>query len=148
MSIIYGIDPGQERSAMVGWDGKKVVRPIENTNQSILDWIKATPDALIAIEHIRGYGLSAGNELFDTIFWSGRFFEAATLPPGLVCRKDILWHLCDNRKAGDREVRAALLDRIGPKGTKKEPGPMFGISGTHLFSALAVAVTWYDQNIN
>jgi hypothetical protein len=42
-------------------------------------------------------------------------------------------------RAKDPNVRQALLDKIGPVGTKKNPGPLYGVSG-HGWSALAVAV--------
>jgi hypothetical protein len=36
-------------------------------------------------------------------------------------------------------VRQALIDRLGPQGTKKNPGPTYGMR-SHLWAALAVAV--------
>jgi len=60
-------------------------------------------------------------------------------------------HLCKNNRAKDANIRQALLDRFpatgGGKapqiGTKKQPGPLYGVT-SHLWSALAVAVTWAD----
>jgi hypothetical protein len=45
-------------------------------------------------------------------------------------------------------VRASLIDRFGPYkekaiGKKATPGPLFGIHADE-WSALAIAVTWYD----
>ena len=43
-----------------------------------------------------------------------------------------------------RDAGAALLDKIGPQGTKKKPGPTYGFK-SHVWPALAVAVTVADQ---
>jgi hypothetical protein len=52
-------------------------------------------------------------------------------------------------KGGDAAVRAALIERFGPFkedaiGKKSKPGPLFGIA-SHEWSALALAVTWFDR---
>jgi hypothetical protein len=57
-------------------------------------------------------------------------------------------HLCGTNKAKDANVRQALLDMfprtgggaVPQVGTKKEPGPLYGIS-THAWPALGVAIT-------
>jgi hypothetical protein len=42
-------------------------------------------------------------------------------------------------RAKDANIRQALIDRFGAVGTKKMPGPLFGVS-SHYWAALAVAV--------
>jgi len=37
-----------------------------------------------------------------------------------------------------------LIDRFGKQGTKKHPGPLYGIT-KDIIAAFAVAVTWLDQ---
>ena len=58
-------------------------------------------------------------------------------------------HLCGNMRARDGNIRQALLDRFGGKdraiGRKGSYGPLHGISGD-CWSALAVGVTWLEQN--
>jgi hypothetical protein len=65
-------------------------------------------------------------------------------------RATVKAHLCRSAKAKDSNVRQALIDLFGGKenaiGTKKTPGPLYGISGD-VWAALAVAVTWYDANM-
>ena len=51
--------------------------------------------------------------------------EACAIPTLVIC--------CAN-------IRQALLDLIGPQGTKKAPGPTYGVR-SHEWAALAVAVT-------
>ena len=65
-------------------------------------------------------------------------------PITLCYRKDIKLHLCGTTKARDPNVRQALIDRLGKPGTKKNPGPTYGVS-SHAWSALAVAVYASDQ---
>jgi hypothetical protein len=48
------------------------------------------------------------------------------------------------RRAKDQNIRQALIDRLGPPGTKKNPGPTYGVT-SHMWSALAVAVTAHDK---
>lgn len=149
-NYIVAIDPGSEKSGVVVWDAEKQTR-IESyviDNIDLIVWIRRLHPALfcVAIEQIRGYGIVAGNDTFDTCQWSGRFQEAHEQRGGTVYmlpRKDIKKHLCGNITTNDKYIRAALIDRLGEPGTKKNPGPLFGISG-HLWSALAVAIVCQD----
>ena len=151
--VIVGIDPGPEESAFVLWDGKAVLRSGNMRNDLL---VNALPDGLmvltedvsyIAIEQIRGFGVLAGDKLFDTCFWTGRFVQAwGERYCRLVPRKKAIAHLCGTGARGnDRFVREALIARLGPPGTKKAPGPTYGLSG-HTWPALAVAVTFLDQH--
>jgi hypothetical protein len=63
----------------------------------------------------------------------------------LIGRKAIKSHLCSTTQAKDKDIRAALIDRLGEPGTKKNPGPTYGISGD-CWAALSVCVTWADQH--
>jgi hypothetical protein len=49
-------------------------------------------------------------------------------------------------RAKDANIRQALIDKIGPQGTKAQPGPTYGIK-SHSWAALAVAV-YAAQNNN
>lgn len=64
-----------------------------------------------------------------------------------MTRRAVKLHLCGSMRAKDGNIRQALVDRFGGQaqavGTKKAPGPLFGLS-SHRWSALAVAVTWWD----
>lgn len=94
----------------------------------------------ISCEMIASYGMAVGKEVFETCVWIGRFIEAAV--PGmrvrLVYRQPVKLHLCGSPRAKDPNVAQALKDRFGEVGTKKNPGPLFGIS-KHAWAALAVA---------
>jgi len=149
--IILGIDPGSKQSGYVLWDGKKVIECMHTDNELIRGVVISGGNSIydeVAIERIRGYGIVAGDDTFDTCEWVGRFDMAAKFrnkPVQLIPRKDIKRHLCGNTTTNDKYIRQALIDRFGEVGTKKTPGPLYGISG-HLWSALAVAVTYTDQH--
>jgi len=88
--------------------------------------------------------MAVGAEVFQTCVEIGRFREAAGRHTGeeniqLVFRKDVKIQLCQSMRAKDANIRQSLLDRFGPVGTKKVPGPLFGVK-SHIWSALAVAV--------
>jgi len=137
---ILAIDPGTEQSGFVVWDGT-VVEAGFIDNQSLRHRLTERSfggASICAIEMIASYGMPVGREVFETCVWIGRFVERVGMPAHLVYRKDIKIHLCGTAKAKDGNIRQALIDKHGKQGTKKEPGPTYGVSG-HLWAALAVA---------
>lgn len=149
-SIILGIDPGSVKSGWVLWDTGQN-RPTlcgHDDNQillgSIVDHLTAID--MVAIEMLSGYGVVSGDDTFQTCRWVGRFEQASPVPVKLITRKDIKRHLCGNTTTNDKYLRQALIDRFGEVGTKKGPGPLFGVSG-HIWAALGVAVTAQDKNM-
>ena len=144
MTPLLAIDPGTTDSAWVIWDGS-IVGHNKWSNETILHEIRMgrfDVCGLLAVEMISGYGLPVGNETFMTCFWIGRFVEAWDVmgrPWRFIYRKEVKRELCGNATARDSHVRQALIDRVGPQGTKKAPGPTYGLKGDE-WSALAVAV--------
>ena len=146
--MILAIDPGPTESAYVAWNGTHIVQHETCANKETLEIIQCNPWRRVVIEWIEGYGKTVGNETFHACRWVGKFEQAGGCQEGdghLVTRKEIKLHLCDSLQANDSHVRQALIDRIGPPGSKKAPGPTFGIVG-HEWSALACAVTWWDKH--
>lgn len=152
--IVIGLDPGYRESAMVMYDGKSIWQHAIVENETMLSWLKTAslPEHVLVIEEMQlfasNYGV--GREIFDSVFWSGRF--AQIFQPHRcerLLRSKVRGHLgCS--KGGDSAVRAALIDRFGPYkeqaiGRKATPGPLFGLK-SHEFSALAIAVTYWDLN--
>jgi hypothetical protein len=150
MQSIFAIDPGPTESAYVFVKNGCIVDKNICNNEvllKLLPWktLCDTNSVLLAIEMIACYGMPVGAEVFETCVWIGQFVNASRPTPWQRCyRKDIKLHLCGTTKAKDPNVRQALIDRLGPPGTKKNPGHTYGIK-THLWSALAVAVYAADQ---
>ena len=154
---VIGIDPGPESSAYVIWDGERIIEHGDAPNQDLLAALEdpvrsfdVIPPSHCAIEQMRGFGIMASDGMFDTCAWSGRFLQAfgeerTTWMP----RKAVAKHVCGSSGIShDKFIREALLTRFGGKdaiGSKKAPGPLYGIAG-HKWAALAVAVTWLDQH--
>lgn len=149
---VLGLDPGPEKSAMVLWDGS-LYSHLYAGNEEILAALKAEarmapvrPAPQLVIEKIASFGMPVGAEVFETVFWSGRFAEAYGIHSvDRVTRGEVKMHLCHSMRAKDGNVRQALIDRFGAVGSKNKRGPLYGMAGD-LWSALAVAVTWYDQH--
>jgi len=101
---------------------------------------------MLAIEKIVSYGNVVNNDTFDTCEWIGRFQQAWACPDEVVKvkRLQVKQALGLKGSAKDKDVNAALLSAIGPKGTKKDPGPTFGVAG-HAWAALGVAYAAYRQ---
>ena len=144
--MILAIDPGPEQSAVVIWhDGRVVSAEIARNDQirfSLRTRWKEIP--YCACEAIACYGMPVGAETFQTCMEIGRFIEIRALQMfpevRLIYRREVKMHLCGNNRAKDGNIRQALIDKLGPVGTKKQPGPCYGIA-SHLWAALAVAIT-------
>jgi len=161
MAWILAIDPGNEKSALVVYDtqlDKPVWSEIWPNEDVVVDMLPMAgtverPLDRLVVEMIASYGMAVGREIFETVYWIGRFCQAWPRYKGdrtvsRLFRKDVKMHLCHSMRATDANIRAALIDRFGPGkekavGTKKAPGPLYGIK-KDLWSALAVAVTYAD----
>jgi hypothetical protein len=149
---ILAIDPGPTESGVVLFDphNSRIIFSDIADNATLKKDVsvlgKDNEPPLLAIEMIACYGMPVGKETFETCLWVGRFEEAFNpFNNSIRCyRKDIKLHLCGTTKAGDPNVRQALIDRLGNPGTKKSQGPTYGIT-KHMWAALAVAVYAADQ---
>lgn len=154
--MIFAIDPGPKLSAYVEFDGVRVVDHGIDENASIWEMMFWTEADEMAIEMVASYGMPVGEDVFQTVWEIGRMCHQwecvakAGAPAQLVYRKDVKLHLCGDTRAKEANIRQALIDRFGPGkeaaiGRKATPGPLYGVK-SHEWSALAVAVTWWDTN--
>lgn len=150
---ILAIDPGNEMSALVIWDGLTIVNKLYSNNDEILYnlqmWRNESPLVIEMIGHY-GTGMPAGKTVFDTCVWIGRFTQAyGAHRVQTILRPTVKANLCGSARAKDGNVRQAIIDRFGGKeiaiGKKANPGILFGLSGD-LWQALAVALTWWDKH--
>lgn len=137
---ILAIDPGPKQSGFVVFDNGLIEFDTVD-NETLLSRLKERSfggSEACAIEMIASYGMPVGEEVFETCVWIGRFVERAGIPVYRFKRKDITLHVCNSPRATDSTIRCALIDKYGVQGTKKSPGPTYGMKG-HLWAALAVA---------
>lgn len=160
---ILAIDPGSEQSAYVVYDTEtmeiKGMGLVENKGflcgfrgdgrTFFNEWYDAP-----VIEFPVPRGQKVYHQLFETIWWIGRFEEARGLMLH-VDRKDVKMCLCHKVfKITDANVTAAIRSRyygISPGGgskpeigTKKEPGPLYGVK-KDIWAALGVAITYAES---
>jgi len=146
---ILAIDPGPTESAWIIWDGIRIHDFGKHPNDAVLEVVHACKQGVgcaFAVEMIASYGMAVGAEVFETCVWIGRFIQAwgEFTEPLRVKRLDIKMHHCHDSKAKDTNIRAALIDRLGTPGTKKQPGPTHGVS-KDVWAALALAVCVGDR---
>jgi hypothetical protein len=162
---VLAIDPGNTHSGWVLMQGREVVKGASKESNEALRLIvmqyaivPVNPVDLIAIEWVQSYGMTVGKEVFHTCRWVGRFQDAAEhnlKQCKLVYRRDVKLHLCNSTKAKDGNVRQAILDLYpatgGGKrpqiGTKKQPGPLYGVSG-HMWPAVGLALTVQESELS
>lgn len=143
--LLVAIDPGPTESAYVLFDqATREPRAFGKlTNADMRQMLVAGLGIhAVTMEMVASYGMAVGKDVFETCVWIGRFIESCARPDEvtLIYRRDVKMHLCGNMRAKDTNIRQALIDLLGAPGTKKNPGPTYGISGD-VWSALAVAVT-------
>lgn len=98
----------------------------------------------MVIERIKSYGMTVADDIFETVFWSGRFFEVWALHRRYrIPRMDVKVHICHDSRARDSNIRQALIDRFGKPGIKKNPGVTYGLK-KDMWQAFALAVTAWD----
>lgn len=173
MRLCLGIDPGNERSAFVWWDGSRVFVASDAVPNGTLaqDALATIPvgisDMMVAVELPSMRGGKVYQELAMTSFWAGRFVEAFEREcTGFTVRTvfpfEHMNHVAGRPAAKDAQLKACLIERFGPvsstgleqklgksgqplKPTKKVvPGPLFGVTG-HCWSALSTAVFAWDS---
>ena len=91
--------------------------------------------------------MAVGREVFDTVLWIGRFYEALSIQmaqkPRLLCRIEEKRHICHDSRANDPAIRRALIDRFAThdlkngKGTSKNPDFFYGFKAD-IWAAYAV----------
>jgi hypothetical protein len=144
-NTVIGIDPGTDKSAYAMFDGREIVQHGIWDNEHLLGHPLWSHENIFC-EMIASYGMAVGASVFQTCVFIGRCVQVAKSCGGdveLVFRKDIKLHLCNSPRAKDANVRQALIDRVGPQGTKKNQGPTYGVK-SHEWAALAVAVYGWD----
>jgi hypothetical protein len=150
---LLALDPGTSRSASIALDGR-TLRPLGfgiEANDALVERLRAGCEAfdLVVIEKVESFGMAVGEEVFETVFWSGRFAEAVDpVPVRRLGRRAVKLAICGDPRAKDPNIRQALIDRYGGKdnaiGTKAEPGPLHAIV-RDVWAALALGLAWLER---
>ncbi len=147
---ILGIDPGPEQSASVLWDTeeKRILGHSQAENGLFKVGIKIAwhegEFEICAIEDVSYYGKVLNRSTFDTLKMIGRLLEICDPYTALVEFPSIAYHFCNSRRGvKTSQINKVLEDKYGGKGTKKNPGPLYGIK-EHEWSALSVALYYAE----
>lgn len=145
---IFAIDPGCAESAYCVID-RDTLRPEDFgkvPNEELL-CLLGKPNCggpAFVIEMVASYGMAVGKEVFETVFWIGRFYEAAwSANKARIYRMQVKQHICHDSRAKDSNIRQALIDRFGGVGVKKAPGWFYGFKAD-IWSAYAVGLTYAE----
>jgi hypothetical protein len=153
---ILAIDPGTTESAYLLYypERQTILMPTIAPNAEVKLWLSNQHDVcdVAVCEWIECNGMPVGKEVFETVYWIGKFSEHVTSEFIRMPRRQVKMALCQSMRAKDANIRQALLDRFPATGggstpqvgTKAKPGPLYGIS-SHLWSALAIAVTYAQE---
>lgn len=140
--VVLGIDPGPKESAVAYFNGKTVHTDMY-LNETLVSMLSAgiQPAEHYACEMVQPMGFVVGKEVFETVWWIGRYYEALwAMGTGktmaLIYRSTIKAAIVGTVRSKDKDVRAALIQRLGKEATKDVV--------THQWAALAVAVYHYD----
>lgn len=155
MSKVIAIDPGNTKSAYCIIDADTLrpllfgILPNEDLRKEIRA-MKFEEEDGAAIEMIQSYGNLIGKDVLDTVFWIGRFYEVfrrkVYRKPELIYRMKEKMHICHDSKAGDPNIRRALIDRFAKhdfkdgKGKKDNPDWFYGFKAD-IWAAYAVGIT-------
>lgn len=153
-AVILALDPGTYATGHVTIVGGEIVGFGIQENDALVGKIAAyAPRAgdVLVVEMIASYGMAVGRDVFETCVWIGRFVQAWRGTSARVYRREVKQHLCASARGKDANVRQAIIDLYGGRGaaigTKYAPGPLHGIS-SHVWSALAVAITYLDTQVD
>lgn len=160
---VLAIDPGSTASGWARIDGATgaVLDHNKEPNPDLLSGLRdhaSTSCDLVVIEFMSPRGMPTSAQEFETLWWAGRFTEAASpVPVVRVSRDSVKRQLLGkvNVPKADAVIRAVLIDRyaaiagdpIGGKaaavGLKAKPGPLYGVAAD-AWAALALACAYID----
>lgn len=155
---MFAIDPGNVESAycVVDVATRKPLQFDKVPNEelrAIIRGFRFDEGDRAAVEMLQSYGNLIGRDVLETAVWIGRFAECLDrkllTPSEMVFRMEEKMHICHSPKAGDPEIRRALIDRFcehdfrNGKGTKKRPDFFHGFRAD-IWAAYSVGLTYIE----
>lgn len=160
---LLAIDPGPVYSgvALIDTETMKpiLVGKVENREMLVnLQIPKRKQELSVVIEMVSHYGtgMPAGESVFDTCVWIGRYLEyfySKGIATDTIKRKEVKLHLCGCVTAKDSNVIQALIDRFAKdtpnygKGRKKQPGWFYGFKAD-VWQAYALGIAYLDMELS
>lgn len=156
---IFAIDPGTFESAyvLIEYPSLRPVKFDKIPNDDMIKEIESISSRYMlrisAVEKVASYGMSVGQETFDTAEWVGQFKRTLIVngeDPVMIYRRQERLNICGSMRANDTTVKQALIDRFAygvpnrGKGTKAQPGFFYGFRAD-VWQAFAIAVTAFDM---
>jgi hypothetical protein len=153
--MLIAIDPGTTESAYAILAENYAPLAVDKLpNEELCGLLGAYgPMDTIVIERLASYGMPVGREVLETCEWVGHFARIALANGARVeylYRREVKLHLCDDSRAGDANIRRALISRFAKhdlrtgKGTCKRQDWFFGFKAD-IWQAYALGVTWMDM---
>ena len=158
---VFAIDPGNTESAycVVDVATRKPLEFDKVPNEGLREIIKGFcfyEDDRAAVEMLQSYGNLIGRDVLETAVWIGRFAETLDrklwAPCEMIYRMEEKMHICMDSKAGDANIRRALIDRFAEhdwkngKGTKANPDWFYGFKAD-IWQSYAVALTYIETRL-
>lgn len=157
---IVAIDPGPEKTGVLSISKFEnvggVIFPRVDYNVHIpnIDVTALNSDFSpnVVIEMPEPRGMPVGKDVFDTIYWAGRFtqhFKSIHCDVYHMNPRGIKIAICGVAKAKDPSIREAILDILDPnrvygkygRGKKGANGPLYGIVD-HSFACMRMAIAY------
>lgn len=149
---ILGIDPGPRTCGVVGVELIGAQLRVTDAwaryqTRELLGDIRSNLGAeVVLVEGVSPRAQRLGRDTLETIVLAARLAEASA---GELIERDLVRRAIlgsDWSKPGsDARIRTLLLEHVGPKGTKSDPGPTYGVS-SHAWQALAVVAARYHPS--
>lgn len=159
---VIALDPGNTKSAFCVVSAETLkpldfgIKENEVLRQYIRHEIRFEERDVAAIEMLQSYGNLIGRDVLETAVWVGRFYETLARltvnPPIYIFRMEEKMNICKDSRAGDTNIRRALIDRFCThdfrtgRGTIKNPDWFYGFKAD-VWAAYAVALTCIETKI-
>lgn len=144
--LLLAIDPGPKDSAFVTYKDRVLMfGTVEN--DVLLAMVEHSDCTTLCVEKVVSYGMAVGEEVFETVWWSGRFHQAFHGDRYRLPRLAVKQHICHSGNAKDPNIRQALIDRFGGKDCIRKGGPLYKMHGDE-WAALACAVTCWETMLH
>ena len=153
--LVFAIDVGSAHSGFAILESRTKLHRVPGVqtfgkvgNKELLDIIRAwSTKCVFPIEFPYPKNNVVGYEVFLMTAWVGKMqltVEQAGAEHFKIFRHREKSVLCHTGSATDAQIRMSVIDSMGGKGTKDNPGPTYGVS-SDVWQAIAVGITFLAE---